>query len=255
MQWQDEAVILGGAPFGERDAVLDVLSATHGRWRGFVKAGQSRRVRGTLQPGNRIAVRWSARLADQLGRFQVESLHSPLGTVLGRPDSLAALTAATAVVATSLPERTPEPGTHGALLAFLNLLERDRTPLEVLAAGLVRLEMGILTDLGYGLDLTGCAGGGPATDLAYVSPRTGRAVSAIRGGPHADKLLPLPGFMLAGGQGLPGPVAARDGLAVTGYFLSRHVWVARPEGMPAARARLITRLESRLVEARAASDR
>ena len=237
MEWQDEAIVLSAARHGEADAVLEVMTRSHGRARGFIKGGLGRRNRANLSVGNRLSVKWWARLENNLGRFTIELIHSPLGQMMGDGARISALSAVTAVVSSTLPERENHEAVFDGLTSVLDLLEHDEGGAALWGGALVRLEAAILVDLGYGLDLSECAGGGDAGNLAFISPKTGRAVSAEMGAPYKEKLLPLPAFL---SKGKLGDASAEDvlaGLRLTGYFLDRNVWAVHGTGQPPARDR------------------
>jgi len=238
MEWTDEAIVLSARPHGEAAVVATLLTRTHGRHSGLVQGGRSLKQRGNLQPGNRVSARWRARLADHLGSFTIEPIHNASAGILDDPLRLAGLLSACTVTEVALPDREPhEPVFHG-LAALLDAFE---TPLW--APAYVRWELGLLQELGFGLDLDACAATGANDSLAYVSPRTGRAVSLSAGEPYRDKLLSLPGFLVgqsAGqGGGLDKEVLA--GLDLTGHFLERNAFATRETPMPAARTRFIER--------------
>ncbi|HZZ36103.1 MAG TPA: DNA repair protein RecO, partial [Caulobacteraceae bacterium] len=190
-----------------------------------------------LQAGARVIARYRARVADQLGSASLEAVGEGPAALFDEPLALAGLAAAAAVAAGALPEREPHPG---AFLAF-EALAAALTDSEIWPAVFVRFEAGLLEELGFGLDLSKCAVTGSPDDLVYVSPRTGRAVSAAAGAPYKDRLLALPPFLLsAQGRLRPGDVAA--GLALTGHFLESFVFAALNRPLPPARVWLIDRL-------------
>jgi DNA repair protein RecO (recombination protein O) len=238
MEWQDEGVVLGVRPHGETSAIVEVLTRDHGRHLGLVMGGRSRRLRPVLQTGNHVDVRWRARLADHLGHMTLELRQ---GTAAGLLDNAKALDALTSLVALAhlLPERDPHPNLYEITLFILDLIgDADMLP-----ALLVRWELALLSELGYGLDLTRCAASGANDGLIYVSPKTGRAVSASAGEPYKDKLLALPAFLTEGGQGQG--VTTRDiadGFALTGYFLESRVLEPGGKLLPESRGRLIAAL-------------
>jgi DNA repair protein RecO (recombination protein O) len=237
MEWTDEAVILSVRAHGETAALAEVFTRHHGRHAGFVPGGRSRARRPVLQPGNHIDVTWKARLADQLGHFNIELRRAFAATALDRPMALAGLTSLTALLH-RLPERDPHPDLYEMTLFVLGFLDDDT----VWPALLVRWELALLAELGAGLDLTQCAATGGNDRLIYVSPRTGRAVSASAGEPYKDRLLPLPAFLLGG----PGPAPTRAdisaGLALTGYFLEARILAPDGAGLPEPRQRLAAML-------------
>jgi len=242
MEWQDEGIVLSVTRHGESDAVLEVMTQNHGKARGFVKGGLGRRNKANLQAGNKLALSWRSRLENNLGRFTLELIHSPLGQMMGDGARLSALAAITAVVAASMPEREEHPGVYSALDAVVAVLENEEGMLALWAGALARLELGILSELGYGLDLSECAATGETTRLVYVSPKSGRAVNLEAGQPYKEKLLALPAFLLEDSQQIPDLDAAFEGLVLTGYFLERNIWIVHGKGQPAARERLIMSL-------------
>jgi DNA repair protein RecO (recombination protein O) len=232
MEWSDEAIVLEARAHGETSVVARLLTREHGLHAGLVQGGAGTRGRGVLQPGNRVAAKWRARLSEHLGTYTLELVESHAAKVLDEPLRLAALQSACAVIAAAMPEREPhEPAFHGfsAWLASL--------PGEAWDAGYVAFELGLLAALGFGLELDRCAATGAREGLTHVSPRTGRAVSETAAAPFRDRLLSLPGFLI--GAGAADPAAIVDGLALSGHFLARSLFAATHAPLPAARERFI----------------
>jgi DNA repair protein RecO (recombination protein O) len=232
IEWHDEGILLAIRPHGETAAIVDAFTARHGRHAGIVAGGASRRMRPFLQPAVLASLCWRARLEDQLGRFAVEPLHNRAAAAMGEPLALAALAAITALLVATLPEREPHPRLWQHTNALLDLpSEAALWPL-----GYLRWEMALLDELGFGLDLSACAVTGAREGLAYVSPRTGRAVSAAGAGAWGPRLLPLPPVLR--GEAGAGTAAIAEALAVTGHFLRARLM---PEGraLPPARDRLL----------------
>lgn len=239
MDWRDQGFVLSVRPLGERDAVLSLLTRDHGRHPGLVRGGAGRRMAPLLQPGNEVFAVWRARLADHLGTYALEPGAAHAGALLDSPRRLAGLSAICALLDLCLPEREP----HAALYEGFGVLLGTLAAEGPWAALMVRLEVEILKDLGFGLDLASCAVTGGTQDLAYVSPRTGRAVSAAAAAPYEDRLLRLPGFLTEAG----GPAEARDlaeGFALTGHFIERHILAPQGRALPSARQRLLSLLGS-----------
>lgn len=237
MEFVDDAFVLSARAHGETGAIVDLLTARHGRYAAHVAGGASRRLRPFLQPGARATVRYRARVSEQLGSATLEPQGEGPAALFDDPLALAGLSAAAAVVAGALPEREPHPGTY---LAFEALSEAFADP-DIWPALFVRFEAGLLEDLGFGLDLGKCAATGATDDLAYVSPRTGRAVSRAAGEPYKDRLLRLPGFLLSAQSRLqPGDVGA--GLDLTGHFLEAFIFGPLNRPLPPARVWLSDRL-------------
>ena len=237
MEWSDEGMILSVRPHGETGAVLELFTRRNGRHLGLVHGGRSRKLRPILQIGNHVEASWKARLADNLGHFALELRKSYAALVLDDAAALAALTSI-AALARLLPERDPHPNLFEVTLFVLGYLDER----EVWPALLVRWELALLEELGFGLDLTTCAATGTTTDLSYVSPKSGRAVSAAAGEPYKERLLALPHFLL--GRAPEGVTAAdvAAGLALTEHFLLARVLRPRDLALPEARHRLLSYL-------------
>ncbi len=231
MDWQDEAIVLAARHYGEHDALLTLLTREHGRHLGLLRGGFSRRQRPVVELGNRLQANWRARLAEQLGNYQVESLQSVAALLLDQPLRLAALASACGVVDSALPEREPHPEIYADLDVLIARLTEDAGGMAEPSASVdywlvdyVGWELTLLADLGFGLDLTHCAVTGETEDLAYVSPKTGRAVTRAAGRGYHDRLLRLPDFLAQGQVKMPDRADILDGLRLTGHFLERHVF-------------------------------
>jgi DNA repair protein RecO (recombination protein O) len=241
MEWTEEGIVLAARRHGEGAAIVSIITRGQGRYAGLVKGGASRRQAGRFEAGNRVIATWRARLEEHLGNFSCEPVASPSALLYDMPLRLAALTAATAVAESALPEREPHPSVHDGLTRLIDGLLADPDP--VWQARYVRWEIALLAELGFGLDLSRCAISGAREGLAYVSPRTGRAATAEAGALWKDQLFALPAFLAASGEAPSESAAAtRLGLALTGHFLERHVFLNRAGGEPAARGRLLARL-------------
>jgi len=247
IDWRDEGFVLSARPHGESGLLVSALTREHGRHMGLVRGGTGKAARGLYQPGNRLSLVWKARLADHLGNLTAEMSEAIAAVVLGAPDRLAVLAAVCAVADGALPEREPVPAIYDDFAALLALLVDDTRAAEA-APALVVWELALLADLGFGLDLSCCAATGTTDDLLYVSPKSGRAVSAAAGEPWKDRLLPLPVFLLGDRDGLGSvpPEQVADGLRLTGFFLDRHVFTPRRQGLPAARVRVAKRVDGHL---------
>lgn len=242
MDWQDDGFVLSASRFGDADAVLELLTHEHGRHLGLVKGGMSKSRRADLQPGNLVHVEWKARLSEQLGRFEVEIQRPYASIALDSAKAMAGVSAAVAMASASLPEREAHPGVFEGLAVLMEALTGDDE--SIAPAIYVKWEAGLLQDLGFGLDLSRCTVSGSGDDLAFVSPRTGRAVARAAAGIYADRLLQLPAFLLGSQAGDPTREDIAAGLKLTGHFLDRAVLTPHNRSMPTARtyyADLITR--------------
>jgi len=232
MEWTDEAIVLGARRHGDSHAVLSVLSREHGRHLGLVRG--TRRLAGALQPGNSVRVTWRGRLSDHLGTYTVEPAGDRAGAAMEHALTLAALSAACAVASGALPERETHTPIYESFRVLLDTLDnRDVWP-----ALYVRWELGLLQDLGFGLDLSRCAATGTRDDLAFVSPRTGRAVSAGAAAPWEGRLFPLPAFLLGRQAGAVTRADVLAGLNLSEYFLERRIFSPHNRPLPPARLRL-----------------
>lgn len=242
MNWSDEGIILSVRPHGETAALVELFTRTHGRHAGLVHGGRSHKRRPVLQTGNHVDARWKGRLAEHLGHMTLELRTGYAGAAMDSPDALAGLMSLTSL-ARLLPERDPHPNLYEITLFVLGFLDDP----SVWPALLVRWELALLSELGFGLDLDECAATGSNDALIYVSPKSGRAVSASAGEPFRDRLLPLPAFLLKGRRSGAGVTQADviDGLKLSRYFLEQRVFVPRDMVMPEPRLRLETLLQRR----------
>lgn len=238
MEWRDEGVILSVRRHGETSAIAEILTAAHGRCLGLVRGGRSRTMRPVLQAGNEVQLTWRARIEDHLGTFTLEPMVLRAGAIMEQPFRLAGL-ATLAGLAQLLPEREPHAPTFEAMRVVLAAIEQD----DIWPALLARWEMGLLEELGFGLDLKACAATGTRDGLAFVSPRSGRAVSATAGAPYRDRLFRLPDFLRANAPANATDIV--DGLRITGYFLDRHVFEPRGTSPPEQRQWIIRALAER----------
>ncbi|MEM8595116.1 MAG: DNA repair protein RecO [Pseudomonadota bacterium] len=236
MDWRDEGILLHAREHGESACIIDVLTMAHGRHAGLVHGGKSARLGASLQPGAQLSLEWRARIEDHLGTFKPELIKSRAGLLMENRAALAAFNSMAALLITYAPEREPDFELYEASSDLVeDLIQRPWDWPGTYA----RWEATLLTSLGFGLDLARCAATGKRHDLAFVSPRTGRAVSREAGGPFADRLLPLAPFLC--GEGIVSMAGVRSALRMTGWFLRNKVNTAVGHDMPLpdARARLL----------------
>lgn len=235
MEWEDEAIVLASRLHGETGAIAELLTREHGRHLGLVHGGASRRMRGLLQAGTLVRAQWKARLSEHLGALALDVARSRADVLMEAPVALSGLQAAAGVLAASLAEREPHPPIFEALCALIELAG-ETEPIDW-AATYVAFEVGLLAELGFGLDLARCAVTGSPEDLGFVSPKSGRAVSREAAAPYADRLLPLPAFLLGTQAGAVSATEVCQGLALTLHFLDRNVWRPHERAIPPARQR------------------
>lgn len=238
MRHSTTAIVVALRPHGEHGAVLRLMTPEHGLQACYVRGARGRRLRPVLMPGNQVEATLSARNEAQLAQGTVELVHS-LGTLLQEALPATAIDWACALTATALPEGQPYPRLYQAFDGLLAAIEAAPSA-SGWGAALVRYELLLLAELGFGLDLEKCAVSGANDELVAVSPRSGRAVSGAEAEPYAGKLLPLPRFMIEGGSASWPEIL--DGLALTGHFLLRDVVTDRSAPVADARARLVERL-------------
>lgn len=240
MDWRDQGFVLSSRKHGETSVILEVFTPEHGRHAGVVRGGVSRKMTPILQPGHQLDLSWRARLEDHIGSFTIEPVRSR-ATALSDRMALAGLNAVTALLHFCLPEREPHADLYQRSEQLLDLLgQNDIWPLAYLC-----WEMALLDEMGFGLDLTACAVKGTNQPLDYISPKTGRAVSAEGAGEWANRLLPLPQVMLGKGDASDKEIAA--GLRTTGYFLTEKLAPALGhKPLPEARGRFVDLFSRRL---------
>jgi DNA repair protein RecO (recombination protein O) len=234
------AIICSVRGHGEHGAIVRALTPDHGLMAGYVRGGRSRRLRPVLMAGNMIEAEYRARTDDQLPSLTAELTRSRAG-LLAEPLPAAAIDWLCALTATALPEAQPFHRLYDALIGVLAAIEHAPAA-SGWASAAVRYELLMLSELGFGLDLSVCTVTGTRDDLAFVSPKSGAAVSRGAGQAHAARLLVLPAFLNEGRQD-SGWQAILDGLRLTGFFLARDVLNDRRAGALAARDRLIDRIE------------
>jgi DNA repair protein RecO (recombination protein O) len=245
MQWIDEGIVIGTRRHGETSLIVELMTRGHGRHLGLVRGGRSRRLRPVLQAGNSVQATWRARLDEHLGTYAVEATLDRAARLMEMGSAIYAVPAVACLVRL-LPEREAHPRQFERLAAILDAFDEP-----LLAAALIaRFEVGLLEDLGFGLDLESCAVTGSNDDLAYVSPKTGRAVTRSAGEPYRDRLLPLPAFLLDRPQTeMPSSEEVAAAFRLTGYFLARHVFDPRGLPLPEPRATFLSRLDRLALEA------
>ncbi len=224
MQWADEGIVLGVRRHGETSAILELMTREHGRHLGMVRGGFGSRMKPILQPGNGVSVTWRARLDEHLGNYTVEPLRLRASDYFAAPHAIYGVGHLAALMRL-LPERDP----HASLYEAFDILLDRLADAQASAPMVVRFELQVLTELGFGLDLAECAATGTTDELIYVSPKSGRAVSREAGTPYADRMLRLPAFLGDVGE-QPAAGALADGFALTGFFLERYV--LEPRGLP-----------------------
>ena len=239
MEWRAEGILLSVRKHGESAAIIESLTAEHGRHSGLVHGGAGRRYAATLQPGNQLSLTWRGRLPENLGIYATaELVRSRAASALGDREALATLDSTRSLLTAMLPERAPMPDVYAGTLALLDVL--DDTDARRLAYA--RWELLLLAELGLALDLRRCAVTGAREGLAYVSPKSGRAVTAETGMEYADRLLPLPSFLTREGVA-PDRAALAEAMTMTGWFLE--TWAIQnglDKPLPAARDRFLALL-------------
>lgn len=235
MDWRDEGILLWVRRHGESSAIIEVLTVEHGRHAGLVRGGAGKARAAALQPGAQLSLEWHARLPDHLGTFRIDLIRGRAAAIMASSQALAALNVISALLVRLLPEREPNIDVYRATLGLVDALGDADPRWPVLYA---LWELALLRALGFGLELERCAATGGHDDLVYVSPRSGHAVSRWAGAPYADRMLPLPPFLIGRGPATAGGV--RQALNLTGWFLEHRVRPAFDMAeLPQARTRLL----------------
>ena len=229
MEWSDEGIVLGVRRHGETSAIVELMTPTRGRHLGLVRGGISRRIKPYLQPGNSVHATWRARLDEHLGNYTIEGTASRADRLMASAPASYCMQTLAALLRL-LPERDPHVALYDALCLIVDHLDEP----QIAAPLLVRFELQMLTELGFGLDLGECAATGEAGELIYVSPKSGRAVSRAAGEPWKTQLLTLPGFLNGRGTGANAEEIVA-GFTLTEFFLLRRVYEPRGLTMPDAR--------------------
>lgn len=229
MEWRDEAIVIGVRRHGETSAIVELMTRAHGRHLGLVRGGRSKQMQPVLQQGNGVEAVWRARLEEQLGTFTIEASTLRTGAIMGSAQALQGIDLI-GVLLRLLPERDP----HAALYEVADLIAGHLHEPLIGPPLMVRFELMILAELGFGLDLATCAATGTTEDLVHVSPKSGRAVSRAAGAPYRDRLLALPAFLI-GSTTSPQPSDIADGFRLTGFFLDREVFAPRGLTLPETR--------------------
>ena len=265
MEWREDGIVLGVRRLGETSVIVEVMTRERGRHLGLVRGGRSRRQQPVLQPGNSVAIHWRARLDEHMGSFVIEPVVLRAARLMENGTGLNGVQLLAAHLRL-LPERDPHARLYDGLAVILDHLGAP----DIAAELVLRFEIALLEELGFGLDLSECAATGRRDDLFYVSPKSGRAVSRDAGAPYRDRLLLLPAFLVdAPGRGRSRREELRqaapadggdsfvdrdeaqagglkdliDGFQLTGYFLDRHVFQPRGIAAPVARAGFLSAIE------------
>jgi DNA repair protein RecO (recombination protein O) len=233
MQWSDDGLVLGARRHGESSAILELMTRDHGRHLGLVRGGRSKRLAPVLQAGNSVHAVWRARLDEHLGVFAIEGGEQRSARLIDAPLALYGIGALAALLRL-VPERDAHPGLYEAAIVLSDHLHDP----EVAPALFVRFELTLLAELGFGLDLSECAATGTREALAFVSPRSARAVSATAAAPYRDRLLALPAFLHESFE-RPSRDELRAGFALTEFFLRAHLFEPRRLQLPEERARFV----------------
>lgn len=238
MEWRDEGLIIGLRRHGETSLIVELMTRVHGRHLGILKGGRSRRMQPLMQQGNSVDAVWRARLEEHLGLWQMDVTEARASTIMDSGLALSGI-GLVAELLRLLPERDPHAGLYEMALAIAGHLDQPLLAGELM----VRFELAVLSELGFGIDLLECAATGRKDDLIYVSPKSARAVNREAGLPYHGKLLPLPSFLLAEPGSAGGLEEVRAGFELTGYFLNREVYLARGMHAPDCRRAFISAME------------
>jgi len=238
MEWRDEGLIIGLRKHGETSLIVELMTREHGRHMGIMKGGRSRRLQPMMQPGNSVRAVWRARLEEHLGLWQLDVTSARAGAIMASGLALSGL-GLLGELLRLLPERDPHSQLYAMAEAIVEHLDNGRLAGELM----VRFELALLREVDFGIDLESCAATGGRQDLAYVSPKSARAVSREAGLPYHDRLLPLPPFLSAEPGSAPDWDMIADGFRLTGFFLEREVYAVRNAPLPDVRRSFVAAAE------------
>ena len=237
MEWIDEAIVLSTKRYGETSLIANLMTSKHGKHAGLIRGGSNKRFRGLYQTGNEVQARWRSRLSEHLGVFNCELKKANAADFLEHPLKLAALSSACSVIEFALPEREVFHGTYLGLKILISSLKNEN----IWPIIYIKLELGLLKELGFGLDLLSCAATGSKQNLIYISPKSGRAVSEQAGKKYHKKLLKLPQFLLDTSLEVT-QSDIHEALKITGFFLQQNNIGSEYRNFPPARLRFIQKL-------------
>jgi DNA repair protein RecO (recombination protein O) len=245
MEWRDDGLIIGTRNHGESSVIVEAMTREHGRHLGLVRGGRSKRLRPLLQLGTEAELTWRARLGEHLGTFAVEPVTLRTAALMTSADALHAVCLIAALLRLGA-EREPHPELYEMARRIADSIDN----VDILPVLIVRFELQVLAQMGFGLDLSRCAASGVTEDLVYVSPKSGRAVSKAAGEPYKSRLLPLPAFLRSSdADNPPSPSSIREGFRLTGFFLARDLFSPRGESLPEARSAYLAQIEKRFSQA------
>ena len=192
MRWESNGLILNFSKYNEKSYILEIFTEEHGKHKGIIRGLHSKNKRSIIEPGNEVFATWSGRLETHLGNYNVEPIKLWSSHVLQFKDKLSAISSICSLISLTMAERQPNPIIYFSSKKLIEIVASKR---EDWIREYVFWEMQLLSEIGYGLDLERCAVTSKSSDLLYVSPSSGRAVTNEGAGDFRNKLLPLPKFM------------------------------------------------------------
>ena len=245
-EWNDSVILLSSKPHGETGMLTSVFSKYNGRYKAFVYGGNSKNKRSTFQKGNLCNAHWKARMPEQMGSIKLELLKSIAPNIMNSPIQLSALVSVCEISEYILPEREPNENLYDATIKLFDVLHLSDNLNFSWVKGYINWELGLLSELGFSLKLDQCAVNCDCNDLAFVSPKTGRAVSYDIGFPYKNKLFILPNFL--GGNYYEENLNKDllNGLLLTKYFINLNFF--KNIKLPASRMRFENQLEKEFLK-------
>lgn len=233
MHWTDQAIVLSAKKYGESSAIVTLLTAEHGIFKGLVRGISGKKQRGIYQTGNLIEAIWRGRLSEHLGNFTAELESANAAMLLSSSSKLSALLSISSILESVLPEREPHMDVFEHLVDFIEHLTEDKNwPLYYVA-----MEFKLLNLLGFGIDVSSCAATGAVEDLIYISPKSGRAVSRTAGDPYRDRLFAMPKFLTNGYNSDIKMHEIINAMNICSYFLEKYRFKPHNASLPDARLR------------------
>ena len=232
MQWRDESIVLSVRTFSEDSRIVTVFNKSVGKCSGLVRG-----VKSFIQPGDISDVVWHGRTINQLGTFAIENVFSPFCHVFNDAPKIFAIDSACTLCANGLPDRAPHVKLFESLKTFLLSVSQENW-----IASYIFFELCMLSEVGYGLNLTKCAVSGEQDGLCYVSPKTGRAVTKEIGDLYKNRLFHLPDFLVSGERN-PTINDALCAMKITGHFLSMYFSGINKKNLPNSREYILAESE------------
>ncbi|WP_168464397.1 DNA repair protein RecO [Wolbachia endosymbiont of Ctenocephalides felis wCfeT] len=239
MRWKGEGIIIATKKYGDKNLILSLFTKNYGKYRGLARVTKSSSHK--FQISNLLHVEWSAKLPENLGFFKCELIESSFHHFFSDRLKNIAIVSFASILEKVLPENESCTALYNNFRHFIEVIKLSG---EAWQSYYLNLELLLLTQLGFKLDLSQCAATGAKENLQFISPKTGRAVSKEVGNHYADKLLPFPQMLHdIYNNKLQNSYSLQEfklGLKITGYFLNKYVFSQLDVKFPESRELMLT---------------